>query len=109
MTNVPNVPTTLVTYRASNLPANVPAARTNPSTSVVAPGTLTSTITVPDNFLILNPLNTLNGLSTLTVRLNITDANDPALQASLVYDIGKAGTITVPLFAVSNSGVQTRR
>ena len=60
-------PTTPVTYNASGTPLTIPA-----TTSA------SSTLTVPDNFLV-------NGL---TVTLNITEAHDPDLQLTLIAPDG---------------------
>ena len=94
-----NNATTLVTYPASNLPQTIPSARTVGTTTTDS--MLTSTITVPDDFPIQG---IVNGKSGLTVQVNITDPSDSTLQAELVYHLGQADQVTVPLFANVGGG-----
>ena len=94
-----NNPTTPVIYSAGNLPKRIPGATTIGSQT--NPGTVTSTINVPDNFPIQG---IINGLSGLTVQLNITDPSDSDLQATLVYHPGQPDQVSIPLFSNVGSG-----
>ena len=102
-----DVATASVIYSAPGLPLSIPTATTNVQ-GVTTPGQLMSTINVPDNFVIPQ---TPNGVAGITVALNITGANDPDLGATLVYHLGQASQVIVPLFnfdnlsPVGNSGV----
>ncbi|MDR3638959.1 MAG: proprotein convertase P-domain-containing protein [Isosphaeraceae bacterium] len=94
-----NNPTTPLVYNANNLPQSIPSAKTVGTTTT--PGTLTSTINVPTSFPVQG---IINGQSGLKVQLNITDASDPSLQVTLVYHLGQADQVSVPLFLNVGSG-----
>ncbi len=101
-----NVPTTTVHYNASDLPATIPAPGAAAPGAPVATGTLISTITVPDSFMIQGD-STSAGVSGMRVQLDITDANDPDLSATLYYDYNGPGQVAVPLFSGVGSGRTT--
>jgi len=96
-----NGPTTTVQYSASdNLPKTIPAP------SLVGPGVVSSTIVVPDNFVVQGDTNS-SGVSGLRVQINVTYPNDPDLSATLYYDMGQSSQVSVPLFSGVGSGVKT--
>jgi subtilisin-like proprotein convertase family protein len=73
---------------------SIPVVFTSAASVPIGPGTSTSTITVPDNFLLTSSLG-------LTVSLDITYPNDPDLTATLIAPNGRQ----ITLFAgVGNSG-----
>src|SRR5262249_40547600 len=82
-----NVDTTPVSYNASGLPLTVPNANFS------GPGTLQSTINVPDNFLVQGI--TAAGLAGMTVKLNLSGSIDPDFEATLVYHLGQSDQVTV--------------
>ena len=88
-----NSPTTTVSYNSSDLPKPIASS-----------GTVQSTITVPDKFVVQGDTTT-SGISGLRVQINLTYPFDPDLSATLYYDMGQAGQVAVPLF----SGVGHRR
>ena len=78
-----NSPTTTVHYTASDLPKAIPAP------TGTTPGQVTSTITVPDNFIIQGD-TTAAGVSGMRVQINLTYPTDPDLTATLThYDPGQ--------------------
>ena len=88
-----NGPTTTVLYNATdNLPKTIPAP------GLTGPGVVSSTIVVPDNFIVQGD-STSAGVSGLRVQINLTYPNDPDLSATLVYDMGQPGQVAVPLFS----------
>ena len=96
-----NGPTTTVLYTASdNLPKAIPAP------SLVGPGVVSSTIVVPDNFIVQGD-TTSSGISGLRVQINLTYPQDPDLSATLYYDMGQPSQVSVPLFNGVGSGVNT--
>ena len=96
-----NGPTTTVLYTAKdNLPKPIPAP------SLVAPGVVSSTIEVPDNFVVQGD-TTSSGVSGLRVQINLSYPQDPDLSATLYYNMGQPGQVAVPLFSAVGSGVHT--
>ena len=95
-----NNPTTTVAYNSSGVPQTIPA----PSGST--PGTVSSSIVVPDSFVVQGD-TTSSGISGLRVQLNLTYPYDPDLTATLYYDMGQAGQVEVPLFSGVGKGIRT--
>ena len=95
-----NGPTTTVTYSAGDLPKSIPAP------SISAPGQVSSTIVIPDDFLVQGD-KTSAGISGLRVQINITYPTDPDLTATLYYDMGTASEVSIPLFTSVGGGTQT--
>src|SRR5262249_25210732 len=86
------LPTTSVNYTASDLPQQIPAP------SGTTPGTVTSTITVPDDFLVQGD-TTSAGVSGLRVQINLSYPFDPDLKATLSHYNSQGNLIaTLPLF-----------
>jgi len=98
-----SVPTAPVTYNAPSLPRPIPDATKN-AQGVVTPGTLVSTITIPQSQDFLIQGITAAGLSGVTVHLDITHQNDPDLQAVLIYNLGQPDELRLPLFTNVGSG-----
>ena len=96
-----NNPTTTVLYTASDLPKAIPAP------NLAGAGVVTSTIIVPDNFIIQGD-TTSAGISGLQVQINLVYANDPDLSAALYYDIGQPSQVKVPLFTNVGNGIKHR-
>ena len=97
-----NGPTTPVQYNAGDLPQPIPAP-----TSSTAPGQVTSTITVPDDFIVQGD-TTSSGVSGLRVQINLTYPNDPDLTATLYhYDTNGDSLASVPLFSSVGHGINT--
>ena len=86
-----NSPTITVLYTSSDLPKAIPAP------SATNPGEVSSTIVVPDNFIVQGD-STTSGISGLRVQINLSYADDPDLSATLYYNMGKPGQVAVPLF-----------
>ena len=95
-----NSPTTTVQYTSTDLPKTIPAP------TGTTPGQVSSTITVPDNFVVQGD-TTSSGISGLRVQINLTYPDDPDLSATLYYDYGTASQVAVPLFSGVGSGTQT--
>ena len=95
-----NSPTTTVRYGSADLPKAIPA----PSGSTA--GQVTSTITVPDSFVVQGDTTTA-GVSGLRVQLGLTYPTDPDLSATLYYDYGGPGQVAVPLFSGVGTGTTT--
>ncbi|MGA2704845.1 MAG: VCBS repeat-containing protein, partial [Isosphaeraceae bacterium] len=95
-----NSPTTTVQYSSTGLPQAIPA----PTGSV--PGTMASSILVPDNFVVQGDTTT-SGISGLRVQINLTYPFDPDLSATLYYDMGQPSQVAVPLFSGVGSGIKT--
>ena len=76
-----NGPTTTMQYSALNLPMPIPAATTGTSGQSVL-GTVSSSISVPDSFIIEGD-QTAAGLSVMQVELDASFANDSDLTATL--------------------------
>ena len=94
-----NGPTATVLYNANdNLPKVIP------SPGLTGPGVVMSTIVVPDNFIVQGD-TTSSGVSGLRVQINLAYPNDPDLSATLYYDMGQPGQVSVPLFSGVGSGV----
>src|SRR5262249_6108388 len=93
-----NGPTTPVHYTAGDLPKTIPA----PVGST--PGAVTSTIVVPDDFMVQGD-TTSSGVSGLRVQINLSYPNDPDLTISLNhYDANGVLLGTVPLASNVGSG-----
>jgi subtilisin-like proprotein convertase family protein len=92
-----NSPTTTVLYTASDLPKAIPAP------NLAGAGVVTSTIIVPDNFIIQGDTTSAR-ISGLQVQVNLTYANDPDLSAALYYNIGQPSQVKVPLFTSVGKG-----
>ena len=90
-----NGPTTTVLYSSADLPKPIPTS-----------GTVASTITVPDKFVVQGD-TTSSGISGLRVQINMSYPNDPDLSATLYYDMGQAGQVAVPLFSGVGNGINT--
>ena len=98
-----NGPTTTVQYTATDLPKADPGAQ-----SGTTAGQVTSTITVPDNFIVQGD-TTAAGVSGMQVQINLTYPNDPDLTATL-YSLRpgrRPAWVTVPLFSGVGSGTTT--
>ena len=67
---------------------------------------MTSTIIVPDNFIVQGDTTT-SGVSGLRVQINLTYPDDPDLSATLYYDMGQPGQVAVPLFTGVGTGINT--
>jgi large repetitive protein len=94
-----NNPTTTVNYAASDLNAAIPAP--------AAGGSVSSSITVPDNFIIQGDTTT-SGLSGLRVQVDLTYPDDPALTGTLYhYDADGNLLGSVPLFVNAGNGPVT--
>jgi len=95
-----NSPTTTIRYAATDLPKAIPAP------NAVGAGEVTSTIVVPDNFIVQGD-TTSAGVSGLRVQINLAYPKDPDLSATLYYDLGGPSQVSVPLFSRVGSGTQT--
>jgi len=95
-----NSPTIPVRYAATDLPKAIPAP------NAVGAGEVTSTIVVPDSFIVQGDTTTA-GVSGLRVQINLAYPNDPDLSATLYYDMGGPSQVSVPLFSRIGSGTQT--
>ena len=60
----------------------------------------------PTTFVVQGDTNS-SGISGLRVQINLTYPNDPDLSATLYYDMGQPGQVSVPLFSGVGSGVKT--
>ena len=100
-----NSPTTTVQYSALNLPMPIPAATTS-TLGQTSRGTVSSSIAVPDSFIIEGD-QTAAGLSVMQVQLNVSFPTDPDLTATLThYDSSGDLLGTVTLFSGVGSGSQ---
>ena len=95
-----NSPTATMYYPSTDLPKAIPAP------NAVGAGVVTSTIVVPDNFIVQGD-TTSAGVSGLRVQVNMTYPNDPDLSATLYYDYGGPSQVAVPLFNGVGSGTKT--
>ena len=96
-----NAPTTPVLYTAADLPKAIPVP-----TSSTQPGQVSSTIVVPDDFLVQGDTTT-SGVSGLRVQINLSYPNDPDLTATLYYDMGTPSEVSIPLFSSVGHGTNT--
>jgi len=97
----PKNPTTTVNYGANDLPKAIPAP------TGTAAGSVSSTITVPDNFIIQGDTTTA-GVSGLRVEINLSYPDDPDLSATLShYNSSGLLLASVPLFTNVGSGFNT--
>ena len=96
----PNTPTATLRYTSGDLPKPIPAP------SATAPGSVYSTINVPDDFLVQGDA-TPSGISGLRVQINLSYPVDPDLSATLYYDMGTPSQVMVPLFSNVGSGTNT--
>ena len=95
-----NSPTTTVQYPSADLPKAIPAP------TISGAGQVTSTIVVPDNFIVQGD-KTTSGVSGLRVQINLTYPDDPDLTATLYYNMGELSQVAVPLFSGVGTGVRT--
>jgi subtilisin-like proprotein convertase family protein len=96
-----NGPTATVVYPAvGDLPKPIPAP------NGTTPGEVSSTITVPDSFLVQGD-KTSAKISGLRVQVNISYPTDPDLTATLYYDMGTPSEVSVPLFSGVGGGATT--
>ena len=79
-----NGPTTTVHYIAGDLPKPIPPSTQTDTTGQPIPGSVSSSIVVPDSFIIEGD-KTAAGQSVMQVQLNLTYANDPDLTATLYH------------------------
>ncbi|QEH39304.1 Proprotein convertase P-domain protein (plasmid) [Aquisphaera giovannonii] len=98
-----NVPTAGVNYGSGNVALTIPSATSGGSSTT--PGTVSSTINIPDNFLIQG--QTASGQSGIQVSFNIAYANDPDLTATLYYHKGQSDEVSVTLFSGVGGGPNT--
>jgi subtilisin-like proprotein convertase family protein len=86
-------PTATMQYTAGDLPMTIPtgSSSTQSGSSSTTPGTVSSSIVVPDNFDIAGD-TTAAGLSVMQVRLDLSYADDPNLTATL-YHYSTTGTL----------------
>ena len=95
-------PTTAEYYSAPNLPVAIPATSNTTGQPVI--GTVSSTLAVPDSFLISGD-QTQSGLSVMQLQLNVTFPSDPDLTATLShYDPSGNLLGTVTLFSGVGNG-----
>ena len=95
-----NNPTTSVNFKAVDLPKPIPVPG-------VSGSSVSSSIAVPDNFLIQGDL-TSSGLSGMTVQVNITYPRDPDLTATLSHFDSSGNLLgSIILFANVGSGNTT--
>ncbi len=101
-----NGPTTTMQYSALNLPMPIPASTTNTLGQTVA-GTATSSISVPDSFMISGD-QTAAGLSVMQVELDVSFPADSNLTATLTHEDSLGDVLgTVTLFSGVGSGKNT--
>ena len=100
-----NGPTTTVRYTASDLPVTIPPSTSTNTTGQPIPGSVSSSIVVPDSFIIEGD-KTAAGQSVMQVQLNLTYANDPDLTATL-YHYSPTGTLLGEVVLFSNVGTGT--
>ena len=100
-----NSPTTTVHYSAGDLPKAIPAPTgTTPS---LTPGQVTSSIAVPDNFIIAGD-RTAAGASVMQVQLSLTYPTDADLTVTLTHlGQGNVNLGTVTLFSGVGLGTTT--
>jgi subtilisin-like proprotein convertase family protein len=100
-----NGPTTPVKYTSSTVPVTIPASSTSP-TGQATPGSASSSIVVPDSFVIEGD-KTAAGQSVMQLQLNISFANDQDLTAYLYHYDSKGDLLNVtgePLTLFSGVG-----
>ena len=96
-----NSPTTTVHYSAGDLPKTIPAP------AGTTAGQVTSTIAVPDNFVIQGD-TTAAGVSVMQVQINLTYPTDPDLTATLThFGPGNVNMGEVTLFSGVGAGTST--
>ncbi len=96
-----NSPTSTVNYKAGDLPKVIPAP------TQTAPSTVSSTITVPDNFLIQGDTTSAK-VSGMQVQVALTYPHDPDLTATLShFDLGGNLLGSVTLFSDVGNGNST--
>ena len=89
-------------YIASDLPKTIPAATTSSSGQAVA-GHVSSSIVVPDSFIIAGGPDLVRQMSGMQLQLNLSFANDPDLTATL-YHYDATGRPARPGDAVQRRG-----
>ena len=94
-------------YTASDLPLTIPSGTAGSTSGQSTPGSVSSSIVVPDNFIIAGD-KTAAGLSVMQVRLDLAYPDDPNLTATL-YHYSATGTLMgeVTLFGGVGSGNHT--
>ena len=97
-----NAPTTTTRYVASDLPMPIPPSTSTDTTGNPIPGSVSSSIVVPDSFIIEGD-KTAAGQSVMQVQLNLTYANDPDLTATL-YHYSPSGTLLGQVILFSDVG-----
>ncbi|MFI5458491.1 MAG: proprotein convertase P-domain-containing protein [Isosphaerales bacterium] len=95
-----NSPTATILYTSNDLPKRIPTP------NGAGAGVVTSTIVVPDNFMIQGDTTT-SGISGLRVQINLAYPHDPDLSATLYYDMGGPSQVEVPLFSGVGNGTNT--
>jgi subtilisin-like proprotein convertase family protein len=100
-------PTTTMQYTAVDLPKTIPSGTAAASGQSSTPGSVSSSIVVPDSFIIEGD-QTAAGKSIMQVQLNLSYPNDPDLTATL-YHYSTTGTILgqVTLFGGVGTGTNT--
>ena len=102
-----NGPTTTVVYQAADGPKTiVPSTQFDQATNQPIPGTSSSSIVVPDSFIIAGD-TTAAGQSVMQVQLNITYPNDPDLTVTLAH-YSPSGTFLGQVTLLSNVGQGTQ-
>src|SRR5262249_15595003 len=101
-----NGPTTTVRYTAADLPKTVLSSTQTDTTGAPIPGTVSSSIVVPDSFIIKGD-KTADGKSVMQVQLNIAYPNDPDLTATLIH-YSPTGTVLGQVVLFSNVGKGTK-
>ena len=100
-----NGPTTPITYIAQDPPKTIPAPTTTSGTTT--PGQVTSTINVPDTFMIEGD-QTASGASVMQVQINLSYPTDADLTVTLThYGAGGVSMGQVTLFSGVGTGSNT--
>ncbi len=97
-----NAPTTTVQYVAQDLPKTIPSSTQTTTTGQPIPGSVSSSIVVPDSFIIEGD-TTAAGASVMQVQLDLTYPHDPDLTATL-YHYSPTGTLLGQVILFSNVG-----
>jgi subtilisin-like proprotein convertase family protein len=102
-----NAPTATMRYAATGLPATIVPSTSTDTTGQPIPGTVSSSIVVPDRFVIAGD-TTAAGQSVMQVQLDLAYLNDPDLTATL-YHYSPTGTLLgqVVLFSDAGQGTTT--
>ena len=100
-----NAPTTTVQYVAQDLPKPIPSSTQTTTTGQPIPGSVFSSIVVPDSFIIEGD-TTAAGASVMQVQLDLAFPDDPDLTATL-YHYSPTGTLLGQVILFSNVGQGT--